>query len=180
MKIVVRADKFYNRAEVASDATSMYIFTDNTDRNSGKGSISNESWYSLKYGKGKHYPNVTSALIRGLDNAYPITTQRWYNKEHKGITGRWNDEDIDEFKKVIDDDFEHIKSEMHKYKKIIFPFGGIFNSKIADISKLRVPKLYEYLMTKCLELKEIFENNKIQKDTPMSKIGKVTVGNEYE
>ena len=165
MKEIIRADKFYNRKEVSSDISNMYIFTDNTDRDSGKGSIADESWYSLKYGKGKHYPKVTSALIRGLENAYPITTQRWYNKEHKGITGRWNDEDIDEFKKVIDDDFEHIKSEMHKYRKIVFPFGGIFNSKIADISKLRVPKLYEYLMTKCLELKEIFENNKIPKDT---------------
>ena len=157
MKEIVRADKFYNRIEVASDTTSMYIFTDNTDRDSGKSDISDESWYSSKYGEGKHYPSVTSALIRGLDNAYPITTQRWYNKEHKGLTGRWNDEDIDEFKKVIDDDFEWIKNNIHKYERIVFPFGGIFNSKIANISGSRTPKLYSYLMNKCLELKEIFE-----------------------
>ena len=157
MKEIVRADKFYNRIEVASDATSMYIFTDNTDRDSGKSDISDESWYSLKYGKGKHYPSVTSALIRGLDNAYPITTQRWYNKEHKGLTGRWNDEDIDEFKKVIDDDFEWIKNNIHKYERIVFPFGGIFNSKIANTSSNRTPKLYDYLMGKCMELKEMFE-----------------------
>ena len=157
MKEIDRADKFYNRREVASDATSMYIFTDNTDRDSGKSDISEGSWYSSKYGKGKHYPSVTSALIRGLDNAYPITTQRWYNKEHKGLTGRWNDEDIDEFKKVIDDDFEWIKNNAHKYERIVFPFGGIFNSKIANISGNRTPKLYSYLMNKCLELKEMFE-----------------------
>ena len=54
MKEIVRADKFYNRREVADDITSMYIFTDNTDRDSGKSDISDESWYSSKYGKGKH------------------------------------------------------------------------------------------------------------------------------
>jgi hypothetical protein len=73
------------------------------------------------------------------------------------LTGRWNDEDIDEFKKVIDDDFEWIKNNAHKYERIVFPFGGIFNSKIANISGNRTPKLYSYLMNKCLELKKQFE-----------------------
>lgn len=157
---IVRADKFYNREEVAKDTKSLYIFTDNTDRDSGKGEIPEESWYSKKYGSGKHYPKVTSAHIRGLDNAYPITTQRWYNKEHKGLFGRWNDEDLEEFRKVINDDFDEIKSNMGNYDRIVFPVGGIFNSKIADISKNRVPALYEFLFNKCLELKELYETSK--------------------
>ena len=155
---IVRAEKFYNRDEVVNDRGTMYIFTDNTDRDSGKGEIPEESWYSMKYGSGKHYPRVKSALIRGLDNAYPITTQRWYNSEHKGIYGRWEDRDLDAFKKVIDDDFDEIEKNMDKYEIIVFPVGGIFNSKIADISKSRVPKLYEYLMNKCLELRRKYEN----------------------
>lgn len=155
---IVRANKFYNRNDVENDKESMYIFTDNTDRDSGKGEIPEESWYSMKYGSGKHYPKVTSALIRGLDNAYPITTQHWYNSEHKGIYGRWNDEDLDAFKKVIDDDFNEIEKNMSKYERIVFPVGGIFNSKIADISKSRVPELYEYLMNKCLELRIKYES----------------------
>ena len=149
---VIRADNFYNRDEVAADKATMYIFTDNTNRDSGKGEIPEDSWYCQKYGSGKHYPKVTSALIRGLDNAYPITTQHWYNSQHKGLFGRWTDDDFDEFKKVIDDDFDEIKANIVKYEKVVFPFGGIFNSKIANISKSRVPRLYEYLMNKCKEL----------------------------
>jgi hypothetical protein len=149
---IERAIKPYTRKEVEQDTTSMYIFTDNTDRDSGKTPIPNDSWYSKKYGEGKHYPTMTTALIRGLNNAYPITTQRWYNKEHKGINGRWNDEDFEEFKKVIDNDFEEIHNNKNNYEKIIFPINGIFNSKISQINKIRTPKLYAYLMTKCKEL----------------------------
>jgi hypothetical protein len=149
---IVRANKFYVREEVAKDLKNMFIFTDNTDRDSGEGVIPYSNWYCRWFGVGKHFPKVTSACIRGLDNAYPITTQRWYNNEHKGINGRWNDEDFEEFKKVIDKDFELIHANKDKYEKIIFPFGGIFNSKIANISKSRTPKLYDYLMNKCKEL----------------------------
>lgn len=151
---IIRTTKPYIREEVEKDKSSMYIFTDNTDRNSGKGLISEESWYAKMYGKNKHFPKVTTALIRGLNNAFPITTQRWYNKEHKGNNGRWNDSDFAEFKKVIDHDFEIIKENANKFDKIIFPIGGIFNSKISNISKERTPMLYKYLMSKCLELYE--------------------------
>lgn len=150
--IVERINEPYTRKLVRENKNLMYIFTDNTDRDSGKSVIPNSSWYSQKYGEGKHYPSMTTALIRGLDNAYPITTQHWYNSQHKGITGRWNDDDFEEFKKVIDDDFENIYQNCKKYEKIIFPIGGIFNSKISAINKVRTPKLYEYLKSKCMPL----------------------------
>lgn len=149
---IIRTNKPYTRKSVEEDKTTMYIFTDNTDRDSGKTLIPNDSWYSQKYGEGKHYPSMTTALIRGLNNAYPITTQHYYNQEHKGITGRWNDDDFEEFKKVIDDDFKEIINNANKFIKIIFPMGGIFNSKISNINKVRTPKLYEYLMTQCKTL----------------------------
>lgn len=150
--IVVRCNEPYSRKKVSEDNTSMYIFTDNSDRNSGKTPILETSWYSQKYGKGKHYPTMTTALIRGLDNAFPITTQRYYNQQYKGINGRWNDDNFEEFKQIIDDDFEEIYKNAYKFKKIIFPINGIFNSKISAITKERTPKLYEYLMTKCKTL----------------------------
>lgn len=152
---VVRSENPYTRESVEEDIHNMYIFTDNTDRDSGKQLISDDSWYTLKYGPGKHYPKVTTALLRGLNNAYPITTQRYYNKQFKGITGRWCDQDIEEFKKVIDDDFEEIYRNTKRYEKIIFPVGGIFNSKISNISKERTPRLYDYLMAKCKTLLDI-------------------------
>lgn len=98
---------------------------------------------------------MTTALIRGLNNAYPITTQHWYNSQHKGTTGRWTDDDIEEFKKVIDDDFNEIYKNADKFEKIIFPMGGIFNSKISAINKERTPKLHEYLMNKCMTLLDL-------------------------
>lgn len=150
--IITRTDKQYTRKMVSEDKDSMYIFTDNTDRDSGKSLIPNSSWYSKKYGHGKHYPSMTTAIIRGLDNAYPITTQHWYNTQYKGINGRWTDDDIDEFKIVIDDDFEEIYKNVERFNRIVFPIGGIFNSKISAISKERTPKLYEYLMMKCKTL----------------------------
>lgn len=149
---VERTDKPYTRKNVREDKESMYIFTDNTDRDSGKSLIPNTSWYSHKYGEGKHYPSMTTALIRGLDNAYPITTQHWYNSQRKGISGRWTDDDLEEFKKVIDDDFETIYNDCKNFKRIVFPMGGIFNSKISAINKVRTPKLYSYLMDKCKTL----------------------------
>lgn len=153
MKIIRSKDK-YTRDLVRHTPNKLFIFTDNTDRDSGKGVISSDSWYSKKYGEGKHYPTMTSALIRGLDNAYPITTQRYYNKQYKGNTGSWNDSDLDQFKEVIDDDFKEIIKAIKsgKYEDIVFPPGGIFNSQIANISKERTPKLFDYLMDKCQSL----------------------------
>lgn len=149
MKTIERATSPYIRENVEKDTENMYIFTDNTDRDSGRGTISSDSWYAKKYGEGKHYPKMTSAVIRGLENAYPITTQRYYNDKYKGENGRWTDDDLSVFFEVIMDDFAEILKNSHKYKKIIFPMGGIFDSKIANISKERVPKLHKLLSHLC-------------------------------
>lgn len=153
--LITRSFKPYIRKEVADDVNTMYIFTDNTDRDSGKSLISKESWYSKKYGEGKHYPTMTTALIRGLENAYPITTQRYYNSQFKGPNGRWVDKDFEEFKKVIDDDFDEIIRNTKRFDKILFPIGGIFNSKISCLNKERTPILYDYLLGKCKNLLDL-------------------------
>lgn len=154
-KKILKYTGSWTRRRVASDALSLYIFTDNTDRDSGKGVISDDSWYASRYGTGHHFPTMTTAVIRGLDNARPISTQRWYHEGAKGEQGRWNDTDFDEFKEIVDAEFDDIKEawDSGKYNRIIFPTGdGIFNSKISAITKERTPQIYNYLQDKLKEL----------------------------
>ena len=45
-----------------------------------------------------------------MPNAYPITTQKEYVPHRRNSSlGNWEESDFEEFKKVIDEDFEHIK-----------------------------------------------------------------------
>lgn len=146
---VFYSTEYYTRDKVEKDSQSLYIFTDNTDRDSGSGIIDDNSWYSQRYGIGHHYPTMTQAVIRGLDNARPISTQRWYHSGAKGETGRWTDDAFDEFKSTIDAEIEDIKEAWRsgKYKKVVFPTGidGFFGSKISNITQQRTPKIHAYL-----------------------------------
>lgn len=145
----------WSRAEVEKDSDSLYIFTDNTDRDSGRGIIPSTSKYSQKYGEGKHFPTQTQAVIRGLDNAMPLSTQRWYHEGAKGASGRWTDADFDEFKETIDAEIEDIVKEWKsgKYKRIVVgSIDGFFNTRISNISMERTPKLYQYLQSKLSEI----------------------------
>lgn len=141
----------WTRGEAARDLESLYIFTDNTDRDSGRGLIDPISKYAQKYGQGKHYPTMTQAVLRGLDNAMPLSTQRWYHEGAKGVSGRWTDADFSEFKKVIDAEIEDIVKEWStgKYKRIVIGSAdGFFNTRISNISMERTPRLYQYLQSK--------------------------------
>lgn len=145
----------WTRRDAQKDPTSLYIFTDNTDRDSGKTLIDPMSKYSQKYGQDKHYPTMTQAVLRGLDNAMPLSTQRWYHNGAKGETGRWTDADFEEFKRVIDAEINDIIEEWKsgKYKRIVIADeDGFFNTKISNISKERTPKLYDYLKSKLAQI----------------------------
>lgn len=138
----------WSRAEVIQNPNILYVFTDNTDRDSGSGRIPDDSWYSKKYGKGHHFPTMTAAVIRGLDNARPISTQRWYHQGAKGATGRWTDADVNEFKSTIREELQEIINTFNtgKYDTIMFPDGdGLFNTRISNITKDRTPQLYQAL-----------------------------------
>lgn len=152
----------WSRAEVEQHPNYLYIFTDNTDRDSGSRLIDPNSKYARKYGQNKHYPKVTQAVIRGLDNAMPLSTQRWYHGDKKGKTGIWTDADIEEFKKVIDQEIDDIIKEWDtgKYEKLIVGDGdAFFNSNISNISITRAPKLYQYLKQKIQELYKYIDKN---------------------
>lgn len=151
---------FWTRAEAESpeNQDKLYIFTDNTDRNSGREPISDDSRYAQKYGKGKHYPKrATSAVLRGLDNAFPISTQRWY---HEGATrerGRWTNADLEEFKTVIHQEIDDIIQEWNtgKYTQIILPQGGLFTeSEITGINDDERSRIKRELIR---ELKRLYE-----------------------
>ena len=146
----------WTRQEVNDNPDVLFVFGDNTNRTSGNNLISNDSKYARTYGLGKMFPNATAAIIRGMDNAMPVSTQHWYDPT-TGRTkdaGRWNDSDIEEFKKVIDAEFQAIKDEWDtgKYRKIYLPSTGLSNGKISQITEARTPELFKYLYDKTADL----------------------------
>ena len=146
----------WTRQEVNDNPDVLYVFGDNTNRTSGSNPISNDSKYARTYGLGKMFPNATAAIIRGMDNAMPVSTQHWYDPT-TGRTrdaGRWNDSDIDDFKKIIDAEFQAIKDEWDtgKYRKIYLPSTGLSNGKISQITEERTPALFKYLYDKTADL----------------------------
>lgn len=146
----------WTRQEVNDNPDVLYVFGDNTNRTSGSNPISDDSKYARTYGLGKMFPNATAAIIRGMDNAMPVSTQHWYDPS-TGRTrdaGRWNDSDIDDFKKVIDAEFQAIKDEWDtgKYRKIYLPSTGLSNGKISQITEARTPVLFKYLYDKTADL----------------------------
>ena len=167
----------WTRDEVENDPRTLYIFTDNTDRTSGGEEIG-DGWYAEKYGKGGFgtVNNPTSAVIRGLPNAAPISTMKWFYREH-GVyveQARWTDSDLKEFKEVIDDEIEQIKQlwDSGNFDSIELPQNGIFGKSIKSdrdrrISRLtatRTPKLYQYLNKKLQELSEYVQDAKKAKE----------------
>ena len=159
--------EYWDRSAVEKDKETLYIFTDNTDRDSGSGEIDPNSKYAQKYGKDKHYPKQTAAVIRGLDNAMPISTQRWYHEGAKGDTGMWQDADAEEFEKVIKEEVDSIIEEWKsgKYKKVVIPSGdGFFGEgsrSISKINKTRVPELYRILTEQLTRLEEAIGKDNI-------------------
>lgn len=153
----------WTRQEVNDNPDVLYVFGDNTNRTSGSNPISNDSKYARTYGLGKMFPNATAAIIRGMDNAMPVSTQHWYDPA-TGRTrdaGRWNDSDIDDFKKVIDAEFQAIKDEWDtgKYRKIYLPSTGLSNGKISQITEARTPVLFKYLYDKTADLAKYVVKN---------------------
>lgn len=146
----------WTRQEVNDNPDVLYVFGDNTNRTSGSNPISNDSKYARTYGLGKMFPNTTAAIIRGMDNAMPVSTQHWYDPStgRTRDSSRWNDSDIDDFKKIIDAEFQAIKDEWDtgKYRKIYLPSTGLSNGKISQITEARTPVLFKYLYDKIVDL----------------------------
>ena len=157
----------WSRLIIESDLKSLYIFTDNTDRSSGSTPIDSNSWYIKEFGEGKKFPSKTSACIRGCHNALPITTQKYYKHHNDYKLDRWEDSDINEFKKVIDKDIERIKSKVIEINPqfVWYPSSGFFFTNISYITPQRCPLIYNYLKLKLDELEEFI--NSYSKNTTL-------------
>lgn len=145
----------YIRKSIQEVKDAIFVFTDNCDRTSGRGNIPDDSSYSKRFGRtGLKYPTVTSALIRGLENAFPVTTCKCYTQ--KKSERIFHDEDFEEFKKLVDADFEAIKNACIErgIDMIIFPMTGILNGSYSDITRVRTPLLYWYIVKKEIELRD--------------------------
>ena len=144
------------RRDVVSNPRTLYIFTDNTNRTSGRHKIDRNSRYYKMYGDNVndlYYPSSTRAIIRGLDNAFPISTQRFYDpsKGLSGTTGRWTNADIEEFKRIVDEEFSNIELEWASgnYDNIVILGESLFGSGISDIQKEGDRSdIYQYLDNK--------------------------------
>ena len=133
----------YNRDEVEADTDTLYVYTDNTDKTSS--AVKGGAIYGSKN-------NTTSAVIRGLPNAFPITTMKYFYKLHNMQSyeqARFTDKDAKDFGKLVEKEFNNIYKALKdgKFKRVVFPgdADGLFNSKIANISKERTPELYGIL-----------------------------------
>jgi hypothetical protein len=143
----------YSRSSVEQDSESMYLFTDNAERtsrpNAKEENVDKDSWYYKKYKSETNKPihfgstsNPTSAVIRGLNNAYPISTMSAYGTN-------WTNNNFDLFKSTIDSEIGQIKSDMSKFKTI-----KIGNYQIGQGGRFaRLPEMHQaYLNTKLLEI----------------------------
>lgn len=143
---LITSVKFFDRNSVKRDKKYNYIFTDNSNRKSG--SANNlvieeigETWYTIKYGRDVTFPFKSQARIRGLENAFPISTM-------KAERVQWVIEDFNLFKKIIDDEIRTIKVAQ-SYK----PFKINLSKKIGRGTFSRLPdSLLKYLDKKLLEI----------------------------
>lgn len=152
IKIIPLTIVFY-RNLVENDKEYIYLFTDNSNRTSGKILIQ-DGWYKTKYGKNKvlKHPTMTQAVIRGLDNSYPITT----TVDDKRT--QWKDYMFDKYKSIVDDEIQQILNVLKsgKYKGIKFSSSNPFGKGKISNMKETSPKCWNYLN---IQLKKIKIDN---------------------
>lgn len=188
----------YSRQLVEDDPRTLYIFTDNTERTS-HGKPVGEGWYRDKYqtegvelGYGTDR-NPTTAIIRGLDNAAPISTVKWFYRNHMEGTDKkaelkareislWTDADYNTVEAVLDDEINDIKLlwDSGDFDKVVFPRqneggDGIINGKISKIDKQRTPRLYNLFQSKIKELKEYINGYAEPEETVTTETSKPTI-----
>lgn len=154
-----------SREEMLNNPRTLYIFTDNTNRTSGSNVIDRNSKYYKRYGDNQndlYYPNSTRAVARGLNNAMPISTQRFYDPKNNLVkeTGRWTNNDIEKFKETVDNEFADIEFEWSSgnYDNIVILGNSLFDSNISDI-KEEGPRsdIYDYLQSKLNGLFQVID-----------------------
>lgn len=133
---------------------SLYVFTDNLNRSSGRNVINENTPYYKKYGNGNIlcYPTVTTAQIRGCENAFPIITMKTQYKV------QLSDLEFESNCQVISDEINTIYQNAFHYDNVVFPFGQIGVGKYSNM-KTFCPNTFSYLQNEMsnliLKLKKI-------------------------
>lgn len=123
--------KHVTRKDVENDPEWLYIFTDNLNRTSGSALVPDDCWYRRHFNVIQCcYPSETLAVMRGLPNAYPISTMRTQFRNQimevpLNIVRRIWDHEID----LI---IEALKSG--NYKGIVVPPSRIGKGRYSNLS----------------------------------------------
>jgi hypothetical protein len=138
----------FTRESVKKDTDYIYLFTDNAARTSGNNLVDPNSWYADAYGKNSKFPTMTQAVIRGLNNAYPITTM----VDDKRT--QWTDDRFDDFQKEINHEIGQIKEALLEegFKGIKFSAENPFGKGAISNMKETAPKIWNYLNIKLAEI----------------------------
>jgi hypothetical protein len=136
----------FDRDSVEEDDNYIYLFTDNANRTSGSELIDADSWYARAYGENKRYPSKTQAVIRGLNNAFPITTMVDEKKT------QWTDDKFDQYKAIIDSEINNIKVALVKHKGIKFSAEMPFGQGSISNMKETAPRIWNYMTAKLAEI----------------------------
>ena len=156
----------YDRHIAEANPRTLYIFTDNLDRTSG-GSEYGNSWYKEKYGKGGFgsYINPTTAILRGLPNAAPISTMKYYKYAHPGMNlneARFNDSDFQEVQEFLQDEIKDIIDLWNSgnFDRVVIPnYDFLTDSSISEITEERTPDLYRLMKDTLQYLKQSINND---------------------
>lgn len=171
---IVSLSTEWTRQSVQNDSKSLYIFTDNTNRTSGTNEVPQNSAYYHKYGNnGKEhlaYPNETTAVARGLDNAFPVSTSRYYSENRPVEQNRWTDNDADEFAKIIANEFTDIINAWYskRFNRIVLP-QTFFGTEKSNITQERTPKLYAILQGQIQRLQQAVSGSFKEKENPLDR-----------
>lgn len=69
-------NKFYTRDDVRKYPDLTFLFGENLEYTSGSNIITNVDNDDLRFYEGLNYPNTTTAVLRGMFNAYPVITKK--------------------------------------------------------------------------------------------------------
>ena len=124
----------------------LILFTDNANRTSGKILIDPNCNYTKEFSNSRklYRPTMTQAVVRGLDNCFPISTMKTQNRI------QWLDFDFDLFKETIDHEFNYINNNIEHYNCLIYS-GQFGNGRISQM-KISSPKCWNYLNQKLLTI----------------------------
>jgi hypothetical protein len=138
----------FTRESVEKDNEYIYLFTDNANRTSGNNLVDPNSWYADAYGKNSKFPTKTQAVIRGLNNAFPITTMVDEQRT------QWTDDKFNAFTKEIDHEIRQIQESIldEGFKGIKFSAEMSFGKGAISNMKNTAPKCWNYLNTKLAEI----------------------------